>query len=135
MNLRMNPPQYMLLLRNTDWDEGLSPEEIEQAIRDYTAWFENLIEQGKVSGGYPLLNGGKVVSVKKGGVISDGPFIESKEAIGGYIMLRVEDEGEAVRIAKTFPPVRRGVVVEIRELTEVCPVSQRLRGKMELLKS
>jgi hypothetical protein len=130
MAIRMNPPQYMLLLRNTDWDAGLSPTEIESAIRDYTVWFEGLIEQGKVSGGYPLLNGGKLVSIKKGGVISDGPFIESKEAIGGYIVLRVDDENEAVAIAKTFPPVARGVVVEIRELTEVCPVSQRLRNKL-----
>lgn len=134
MPIRLNPPQYMLLLRNTDWDAGLSVEEIEKAIRDYMGWFEDLAEKGKAIGGSPLLNGGTLVSMGKGGVVSDGPFIESKEAIGGYIMLRVDDEKEAVAIAKTFPPVGLGLVVEVRELTDVCPVSQRLREKMEKAK-
>ncbi|MES2439508.1 MAG: YciI family protein [Verrucomicrobiota bacterium] len=121
--------EYLMILRNTDWDEGLAVEEIARVVDEYTRWFDRMLTEGKITGGRPLLSGGRVVG-KEGGMISDGPFIESKEAIGGYIVVRAGDFDEAVEIVRTFPPVRLGVRVEIRELTHVCPISQRLEKRL-----
>jgi hypothetical protein len=124
-----SPNEYLMILRNTDWDEGLTVDEITRAVEEYTAWFDRMLAAGKVAGGRPLLAGGRVVG-KQDGRISDGPFIESKEAIGGYIIIRAGNYDQAIEIVKTFPPVQRGVQVEIRELTQVCPISQRLEKRL-----
>jgi hypothetical protein len=124
--------EYMMLLRNTDWDEGLSIEEITKLVSQYTEWFDRMLAEGKVTGGRPLMAGGRTVALSQGDKVLDGPFIESKEAIGGYILLAAENLGAAVEIAKTFPPVIRGVQVEVRELTDVCPISQRLEARLAI---
>ncbi|MES2661129.1 MAG: YciI family protein [Verrucomicrobiota bacterium] len=122
--------EYMMLLRNTDWDEGLSVEEITRFVGHYTEWFDRMLAEGKVTGGRPLIAGGRMVALSSGDKVLDGPFIESKEAIGGFILLHAEDLAAAVEIARTFPPVQRGVQVEVRELTDICPISQRLEARL-----
>lgn len=124
--------EYLMLLRNTNWDEGLTVEQIEEMIATYTAWFDGLKESGKLVGGMPLASGGRIISNPQDRV-SDGPFIESKETIGGYIIIRARTLDEAAEIAGTFPPIALGVSVEVRELTGICPVSQRLTEKIDHL--
>ena len=68
---------------------------------------------------------GKIVSGKQGRTIADGPFAESKEAIGGYFYLQVADEKEAVEIAKQCPGLEYGAVVEVRPVADICSVKQR----------
>jgi len=68
---------------------------------------------------------GKVVSGKQGRTIADGPFVESKEAIGGYFYLTVADENEAIEIAKQCPGLEYGAVVEVRPVAEVCSIKER----------
>src|ERR1700746_3279635 len=94
---------YMLIFRGTDWHKGLSPEQMQQVSDQWMRWFKGLTEQGKVTAGNPLEKEGKIVSGKNGRVVSDGPFAESKEAIGGYFLLRVKTIEEAVTIAKDCP--------------------------------
>jgi hypothetical protein len=109
---------FMLLFRGTDWDRGLSPEEIEQTMRRWTAWFDRLTADRKAKLGQPLTNDGKIVTGKKGLVVVDGPFTESKEAVAGYIFLRVADLDEATEIAKECPGLDYGMSVEIRPISE-----------------
>jgi hypothetical protein len=71
--------------------------------------------------GHPLAYQGKIVSGKKGHTVVDGPFVESKEAIGGYFLLQVESEEEAIEIARHCPGLEHGVQVEVRPLVEFCP--------------
>ena len=85
----------MLLFRGTDWHKGLSSETVQTVMNQWYDWFERLAEQGKASSGHPLAYEGKIVSGKKGHTVVDGPFVESKEAIGGYFLLHVENEEEA----------------------------------------
>src|SRR5215203_4457021 len=102
----MNTPtsnEYLLLFRGTDWHRGLSPEEIQTVMNQWRNWFDRLSQQGKVKGGHPLLPEGKLVSGKKGRVVADGPFAESKETIGGYFLLAVENLEEALAIARQCP--------------------------------
>ena len=125
----MSTKEYMMILHQTDWDAGLSIEETERIIGQYTEWFERMSKSGTLTGGRPLLGGGRVVA-KQGDHVSDGPFIESKEAIGGFIVIKAGSYDEAVEIARTFPPVQVGVKVELREFAIVCPVSQRLEERL-----
>src|SRR5262245_65787062 len=125
MSTSTEKSDYLLLFRGTNWDKGLSPEQIQKVVTDWYAWFERLKEEGRCSGGHPLKNAGKVVSGKKGGTVADGPFSESKEAIGGYFYLHVADEAEAVAIAQQCPGLPYGMAVEVRPVAEMCSVRAR----------
>jgi hypothetical protein len=115
---------YLLLFRGTDWHNGLSPEDIQRVMNQWKDWFEKLTQQGKVKGGHPLEREGKVISGKKGRVVADGPFAESKEAIGGYFLLTVNTEAEAVAIARECPGLEYGAIVEVRPIAAVCAMNE-----------
>ena len=125
MSTPNNKTDYMLLFRGTNWDKGLSPEQIQKVVTDWYAWFEGLKQEGRCIGGHPLQNTGKMVSGKKGRQVADGPFAESKEAIGGYFYLQVADEAEAIAIAQQCPGLEYGAVVEVRPVAELCSVRAR----------
>lgn len=116
---------YLMLFRGTNWDKGLSPEQIQKVVTDWYAWFERLKQEGRCSGGHPLQNSGKLVSGKGGRSVADGPFAESKEAIGGYFYLHVANEAEAIAIAQQCPGLDYGAAVELRPVAEMCSVRAR----------
>ena len=91
-----NQNGYMLLFRGNDWTKSLSPEEKQKVTDQWMAWFRRLTDQGKAIAGNPLEPEGKIVSGKNR-VVSDGPFAESKEAIGGYFLLDVASFDDAVK--------------------------------------
>jgi len=116
---------YMLLFRGTQWDKDLSPEEIQKMVTEWHAWFEGLTREGKCKAGQPLEREGKIVSGRTGRTVADGPFAESKEAIGGYFLLQVDDLDEAVEIAKQCPGLAYGIDVEVRPVAEQCAAKVR----------
>jgi hypothetical protein len=71
------------------------------------------------------MNEGKIVSGKKGRTVADGPFAESKEAIGGYFYLQVADMEEALTIARQCPGLEYGAEVEVRPVAEQCGLMER----------
>ena len=123
MSTQTKAPQYLFLFRGNDWHKGLSPEEIQKVASQWMAWFERLTAQGKVVAGNPLENEGKVVSGKNGRVISDGPFAESKETVGGYFLLQVNTMDEAIALAQECPGLPYGARVEVRPVAESCPLT------------
>src|SRR6185436_7192646 len=125
MNTPTSTSDYMLLFRGTNWDKELSPEQLQKVVSDWTNWFERLSNEGKVVSGHPLTNEGKIVSGKKGRTVADGPFAESKEAVGGYFYLQVADMQEAVEIARQCPGLDYGAVVEVRPVAGMCTVRAR----------
>jgi hypothetical protein len=122
-----NTNEYLLLFRGSNWDKGLSPEQLQKTVDQFMAWFERLKQQGKVKGGQPLERSGKIVSGKGGRTVADGPFAESKEAIGGYFLLLVDDLDEAIAIAQQCPVLEYGSTVEVRPIAEECPTFQRVK--------
>lgn len=116
---------YMLLFRGNNWDKDLSPQELQKVVADWMAWFERLKLEGKALSGHPLQNEGKLVSGKNGKSVADGPFAESKEAIGGYFYLRVSGEAEAIAIAQMCPALQYGLVVEVRPVADICGMRAR----------
>jgi hypothetical protein len=120
---------YMLIFRGNDWSKGLSPEEMQRVGSDWMAWYQRLSDQGKVTGGRPLEPSGKIVSGKGGRIVADGPFAESKEAIGGYFSLEVDSMDEAVAIAQQCPGLPYGVKVEVRPVAAICPAAAAAEAK------
>jgi hypothetical protein len=112
--------EYLLIFRGAHWEKGLSPEELQKVAGEFMAWFERLKSEGKCKGGQPLERNGKLVSGPKGRTVADGPFAESKEAIGGYFLLTVRDMNEALAIAKQCPTLEFGATVEVRPIAERC---------------
>lgn len=114
---------YMLLFIGMDWHKGLSPEQMQKVSEDWMVWFKGLTEAGKAVAGHPLGLEGKVVSGKNR-TVTDGPYVESKEAIGGYFMLNVASLDEAVTIARQCPGLPYGIRVEVRPVLSECPLKQ-----------
>ena len=115
--------EFIIFFRGSQWDKGLSPEQIQNVMNRFMGWFERLKEEGKVRAGQPLERTGKIVSGKGGRTVADGPFAESKEAIGGYFLLQVADLDEAVQIAQQCPILEYGSAVEVRPVAESCPTA------------
>jgi hypothetical protein len=115
--------EYLLLFRGTNWHKGLSPEEIQGVVNQMKAWFDRLTAEGKAKAGKPLFQEGKIVSQKKGRLVADGPFAESKEAIAGFFLLEVASLDEAAEIAKDFPGLNYGATVEVRPVAPECALA------------
>ncbi|MBI3192180.1 MAG: hypothetical protein HYZ36_05890 [Pedosphaera parvula] len=123
---------YMLIFRGTNWYDGLSPEQMQQVLDHWMAWFNRLKDEGKCLAGNPLEREGRVVSGKNGRVVSDGPFAEAKETIGGYFLLSVSTLDEAVAIAQECPGLAHGIRVEVRPVAAECPIAEHLREEAQL---
>ena len=112
--------KYVLLFGGSmEGVDQLPNPERESAMADYEAsgkWFEKYSRAGKVLGGHELQGPGTATTVsrKNGKVtVTDGPFIESKEVIGGYAEIEVADLDEALAMAKEWPGT-----VEIRPVVD-----------------
>jgi hypothetical protein len=112
----------MLLFRNTGPEvfEPLSPEQRQKLITRWNAWFDGLVVSGKAVEGQPLEIETRVVSGPGGSRITDGPFPETKEAIGGYVKLLVRGLEEATAIARDHPALAYGMVIEVRQMAPDC---------------
>lgn len=124
------PKQFILLFRGKDWDEGVPPGQLQALMDRFTDWAQVLINSGKVRGGQALGRPG--VTITRCGV-ADGPFAETKEAIGGYSILAVDTLEEAIAIAKTAPFLDFEGSIEVREMLDECPVFKRIREQHGLL--
>jgi hypothetical protein len=124
MNIESKTGEYMLLFRGPHWHKGLSSEELQQVMNKVVAWFEGLRERGKMKAAQPLDAVGRIISGKSDGMIADGPFVESKEAVGGYLLLEADDLDEAIEVAKSIPTLKYGVTVEVRPILAECPILQ-----------
>jgi hypothetical protein len=116
--------KYLLLLNNAteQWDEwhGLTPEEVqkqrEEALPRWNALMEWMGRQGIEANGLELDDPARarVVRVREGEtLVTDGPFLETKEVLGGYLLADCRDLDQAIELAQRVPLVGRGSV-EIR---------------------
>jgi hypothetical protein len=105
--------EYLVICRG-QWDKTLSPDEIQSTTEKFYIWYDRLINEGKMKPGQRLTFEGKTVARKN--VITDGPFGESKEAIGGYWFILAQSLDEAAQIAKGNPCLDFGHLVEIRPI-------------------
>ena len=104
--------EYLVISRG-QWDEGASKEAVQGAIDRFYAWYERGLEQGRLKAGSRLENKAKVVSRNS---ITDGPFTETKELIGGFWFIVADSLEDAARIAEENPCLAFGLTLEIRPL-------------------
>jgi len=92
-----------------------SPEEMQAMMKKWMDWIGNFAAQNKlIDRGNRLHGDGKVV--KPGNIVTDGPYTEVKELIGGYTLVRAESLEEATEMAKNCPILSVGGNVEVREI-------------------
>ncbi|AXT18494.1 hypothetical protein D7030_07415 [Flavobacteriaceae bacterium AU392] len=92
-----------------------SPEEMQDHMQKWGAWMGGLKENGQLVDGLPLAKEGKVVE-KSGEIITDGPFAEGAEVVGGYLIVTAENLNGAVEISKGCPIFEHHGNVEVREI-------------------
>ncbi len=112
--------EFMLFIRSEEKSKGdLSPEQLQQHIKNVGGFIERLVAEGKMISAQPLAAEGKILSYKSGKIV-DGPYNETKEVISGYYHLRAKNLDEAIEIAKTDPRFEEGIwSVEIRPIKKV----------------
>lgn len=113
---------YLLIFRESSPEsyKTMSPDQRQQLMQQWNAWYDGLASQGKVQHGHPLEPQGRVVSGARGERVVDGPFAEATEAIGGYFLLTVASLDEATEIAMQCPSLPYGLTVEVRPIAEAC---------------
>ena len=98
---------------------NLSPERMQEHMGKWMAWIGNLKAADKYLAGEPLLPGGKLVSGPNGKTVTDGPYTEGKEVVGGFFIINAKDINEAVELAKDCPDLGHGSNVQIRQVMKV----------------
>lgn len=107
------PPSEFLVLSRGRWDEDLSEDEIQAAIDDFYAWHARLVDEGKMRTGQRLKRDARRVSRD---AVTDGPFSESREVIGGYWHVLAASLDEAAAIMTQNPTLACGLEFEIRPI-------------------
>jgi hypothetical protein len=109
--------KYVLMLRDNGTYDSLSPEELQKIFEKFRSWSGKLREQGKITGGQKLRDRQGRVVRRNGSKesVTDGPFAEAKEVIGGFFVVDAKDYDEAVSLSRGCPHLEFGSI-EIREI-------------------
>src|SRR5262249_11441864 len=111
-NRRITMSEFLFLYRGGD--SSGSPEEMQQTMHKWVAWMKELGESGNLKAiGNPLEPGGKVVKGKQK-TITDGPYAEAKDMVGGYTLIEAKDLAEAAQLSKGCPIFEKDGFVEVR---------------------
>jgi len=98
---------------------GHSPERMQQTMQRWMAWFKQLGESGHIQNpGHPLESTGKLVKGKQK-TVTDGPFAETKDVIGGFTLIEARDLDQAVELSKGCPIFDFEGAVEVRPIRKM----------------
>jgi len=107
--------KFMLLLRGGEEQlRDYTPEQFQQMVQQYFEWSSHLSREGRNHGGEELKPTGRVIHADN--TVVDGPYVETKETVGGYYVIEAADYDEAVEVAKGCPILTYGGLVEIRAI-------------------
>jgi len=107
---------FALLFRQPSYDYSkTSPEEMQAIGKKWADWVGGIAAQGRIANGGTRLDlQGKVL--KAGGVVTDGPFVEIREILGGFIVVKADSLEDATTLAHGCPALDSGGSVEIRPI-------------------
>ena len=98
---------------------GRSPERMQEMMQKWMAWLKDLGQKGHIKDqGQPLERAGKVVNGKQK-TVTDGPFAEAKDVIGGYTLVEARDLEQAVELSKGCPIFELDGGVEVRPIMKM----------------
>ncbi|MFC6998723.1 YciI family protein [Rufibacter roseus] len=110
--------KFMLLLYdNVETLQEMSAEEMQQLVQAHMQWTEKLAQAGHLEGGDGLEETGAYIKGKNA-LVTDGPFVETKELIGGFYLITAESLEQAVEIAKECPCHQWGGTTEVRPIMD-----------------
>ncbi len=110
--------EFVFLYRGGD-QSGASPEQLQQQMNRWGTWLRELGEKGFIkSPGQPLERTGKLVRGREK-TVTDGPFAEAKDVIGGFSIVEAKDIAHAVELAKGCPIFLVGGDVEVRPVMKM----------------
>lgn len=110
--------EFVYLYRGGDGPSD-SPEQGEQQMQKWVAWMQQLGEKGHMKDrGQPLERSGKVVRGKDK-TITDGPYAETKDLVGGYTLIEAKDLSQAAELSKGCPIFEYGGIVEVRPVMKM----------------
>ncbi|MEO5572519.1 MAG: YciI family protein [Bacteroidia bacterium] len=111
--------EYMMIFRNekNEGTEKPSAEQMQMVMKQWQNWIGGIAEKGNYSGTNRLLSEGK--TIRPGKAITDGPYVEAKEVVGGYLVVKANSLDEAVEMAKSCPGLQYGGNVEIRSVMPI----------------
>jgi hypothetical protein len=105
---------FLLLFRNDNASQSnMSPEEMQQLMQNWRTWIAELGKSGNFKSGEPLERTGKVLRGKSK-IVTDGPYAESKDLVGGYLMITAQNLDHAVELARGCPIFETDGTVEVR---------------------
>lgn len=104
----------MLFYSEPDFSNQPSPEEMQAEIKKWQDWIGGIAAQGKFKATDPLGYEGR--TLHPDGTVTDGPYVEAKEIIGGYLICTTETIEEALELAKGCPILEAGGKVEVRDI-------------------
>jgi hypothetical protein len=108
------PKNDYLVISRGQWDADARPEDVQQAIDAFYVWYEQGLVDGRLKPGSRLTPEARLVG--RGGLVTDGPFTETKEWVGGYWIIVAATLDEAAAIAAENPCLQHGLTLEIRPL-------------------
>lgn len=107
--------EYLLLLRGGLNFANATAEQIQEAMMMWKTWMDDLIQQGKMKPGHRLMKAGKMLTGKRK-EMTDGPYSEGKEIVGGYLIVIANNLDEATGLAQGCPIFNYDGSVEVREI-------------------
>ena len=114
MTTQSNKSQFLLLLRQPHAGPHPTPEEMQQIMGRFMEWMQGMSAKGIVAGTNGLEDTGKVLRGSRGASVTDGPYAESKEVVGGYVLISADSLSHAVEIARDCPGLDYRMAVEVR---------------------
>jgi hypothetical protein len=96
----------------------LSPAQMQEHMQKWTAWMQALTKSGNFKAGEPLEPGGKTVSGRKR-TVTDGPYAEAKDLVGGFLLVAAQGLDHAVELAQGCPIFEHDGTVEVRPVREM----------------
>jgi hypothetical protein len=111
--------QFLLLFRHPQDGPDPSPEEMQQIFGQWMAWMKGMKAKGQFVVADRLEDGGKVLRGPAGSTVTDGPFAESKEIVGGFVIVTADSLADASAIARGCPGFAYGTIVEVRPIEDL----------------
>jgi hypothetical protein len=110
--------EYLILIYQSETgDEDDTPEVWEKALEAHGRFAEQIVELGATMLGGNALDATSTATSVRADLVTDGPFVETKEALGGYYLIEAADLDQALAVAKLCPAPRGGV--ELRPILDV----------------
>ena len=109
--------RFAIVIRHREADWATKPDQEQQRILSrYFEWMDELTGRGIALDSQPLRDGGRIMRVVDGEIV-DGPFTETKEIVGGFVVIEASGWDQARTIARTCPALEVGDWIELREVS------------------